>query len=45
MYVRMNRPGLEADHSPPYSADLSVSGATFLFFPQDTFTPTFSTVF
>jgi hypothetical protein len=41
----MIQPGLEADHLPPSSADLSISGATFLFFPQDTFTLTFSTVF
>jgi len=45
MYVCMNRPGLEADHLPTSSADLSVRGATFLFFPQNTFTLTFSTAF
>jgi len=46
MYVLcMNRSGLEADHLPPSSADLSVRGAIFLFYPQDTFTLTFSTAF
>jgi hypothetical protein len=41
----MNQPELEADYLPPSSADLSISGATFLFFPQDTFTLTLSTAF